>query len=103
MEKEVFGNDLTKRITITTLELEKLRFTEAVIKEVTRHSPVAFQVSRSNIEIDEVGGYVWPANTSFQMLFAALMKRKEYWTDPEKFDPDRFYKMDEDDKYLLER
>src|SRR6266480_6240178 len=26
-----------------------------------------------------------------------------YWTEPGKFDPDRFYKVEESDKYLLEK
>jgi cytochrome P450 len=44
-----------------------------------------------------------PKETIFQMLYSAIMKRKDYWTDPEKFDPVRFYKVEESDKYLLEK
>jgi cytochrome P450 len=97
----VFGKDLTKRV--TSKDIDELQYCDAVIKEVYRLSPVAFAMGRVNIESDNIGGYNWPKATSFHMLFSALMKREDYWTDPEKFDPDRFYKMEQDDKYLLEK
>uniref|UniRef100_A0A1D1XKH2 Putative cytochrome P450 4d20 n=1 Tax=Anthurium amnicola TaxID=1678845 RepID=A0A1D1XKH2_9ARAE len=98
---EVFGNDLTKPITYG--DLERLHYCEAVIKEVTRLRPVVFTIGRVFTEEVEVGGYTWPEETAFSMFYYAMMRRKDYWTDPEKFDPDRFYKIDESDKYLLEK
>ena len=91
---EIFGKDLTKPVTYK--DLEELQYCEAIIKEVYRIIPVAFLNSRVNVEDDNVGGYNWPKGTIFQMLYSAIMKRKDYWTNPEKFDPDRF-------KYLLEK
>ncbi|CAG8747785.1 28214_t:CDS:2, partial [Racocetra persica] len=100
---EVFGNDLTRPITYK--DLEELQYCDAVIKEVNRHSPIAFMNGRVSTESDNVGGYEWPAGSVFQMYFGSIMKNKNYWTDPEKFDPDRFYKVEEsdNDKYLLEK
>jgi len=96
---EVLGNDLTKPITYS--DLDKLHYCEAIIKEVTRHRPVVFTLGRLlSADKDEVGGFTWPKGS---MFYYAMMKRKDYWTDPEKFDPDRFYKIDESDKYLLEK
>jgi cytochrome P450 len=60
-------------------------------------------ISRINIEKDNIGGYEWEAGTSFQMLYSAIVMHKDYWTEPEKFNPDRFYKVDESDKYILEK
>ena len=50
-----------------------------------------------------VGGYNWPKGTSFQILTSVLTNHKDYWTEPENFDPDRFYRIKESDKYLLEK
>ncbi|PKK60243.1 cytochrome P450 [Rhizophagus irregularis] len=97
----VLGNDLTKPMTLKNIE--ELKYCDAVIKEVFRHIPVAFSLGRLSIENDMVGGYNWPKGTQFQIHTSALMMRDDYWTDPEKFDPDRFYKVEESDKYLLEK
>ncbi|EXX75970.1 hypothetical protein RirG_037320 [Rhizophagus irregularis DAOM 197198w] len=97
----VFENDLTRPITYK--DLDKLEYCDAVTKEINRHYPVAFFIGRLNTQTDKVGGYDWPEGTRFQMLFSALMKHKDYWTEPEKFDPDRFYRVEESDKYLLEK
>ena len=97
----VLGNDLTKPMTFKNIE--ELKYCDAVIKEAFRHMPVVFSLGRLNVEDDKVGGYHWPKDTQFQILTSALMKHDDYWTDPEKFDPDRFYKIEESDKYLLEK
>uniref|UniRef100_A0A1D1XKT0 Cytochrome P450 83B1 n=1 Tax=Anthurium amnicola TaxID=1678845 RepID=A0A1D1XKT0_9ARAE len=97
----VLGKDLTKPVTYE--DLNELQYCEAVINEVNRHCPVSFWMSRINAERDNIGGYDWPESTLFQMLYSSMMKHKDYWTDPDKFDPDRFYKIDESDKYLLEK
>jgi cytochrome P450 len=98
---EVLGKDVTKPITYK--DLEELQYCEAVIKEVYRNIPVVFVNGRMSVEDGSVGGYNWPKGTIFQLFYTAVMKRKDYWTDPEKFDPDRFYKVEESDKYLLEK
>ncbi|GBB89370.1 hypothetical protein RclHR1_16020001 [Rhizophagus clarus] len=97
----VLGNDLTRPITIK--DLDELEYCDAVTKEVYRHSPIVFFIARTNAQRDKVGGYDWPEGTSFQILATAIMKHKDYWTEPEKFDPDRFYRVEESDKYLLEK
>lgn len=97
----VLGKDLTKPVKYE--DLEEFQYCEAVINEVFRHCPISFMMNRLNTESDNVGGYDWPKSTLFLMLYSSIMKHKDYWTDPDKFDPDRFYKVEESDKYLLEK
>jgi cytochrome P450 len=97
----VLGNDLTRPIAYK--DLDELEYCDAVIKEVYRYSPMASMLGRINVKDDNVGGYNWPEGTSFQIHISGIMRHKDYWTEPDKFDPDRFYRIEESDKYLLEK
>ncbi|PKY52100.1 cytochrome P450 [Rhizophagus irregularis] len=97
----VLGNDLTRPI--TNKDLNELEYCDAVTNEIYRHSPIAYLIGRVSFQSDKVGGYDWKEGTTFQMLASAALKHKDYWTEPEKFDPDRFYRVEESDKYLLEK
>ncbi|RIB12731.1 cytochrome P450 [Gigaspora rosea] len=72
-------------------DLSKLKYCEAIIKEVERMIPVANLLGRYPTEPIEVGGYQWPANTMFQFDLVSLHRNKDYWSNPEIFDPDRFF------------
>ncbi|PKY13885.1 cytochrome P450 [Rhizophagus irregularis] len=97
----VLGNDLTRPI--TNKDLNELEYCDAVTNEIYRHSPMVYLIGRVSFQSDKVGGYDWKEGTTFQMLTSAVLKHKDYWTEPEKFDPDRFYRVEESDKYLLEK
>ncbi|UZN99764.1 uncharacterized protein OCT59_001031 [Rhizophagus irregularis] len=74
--RQEFDEVLEKNVTkpITHNDIDKLQYCDAVIKEVSRHFPVNYSLDRVNVEKDTIGGYV-----------CSIMKRKDYWTDPEKF------------------
>ncbi|RGB40801.1 cytochrome P450 [Rhizophagus diaphanus] len=90
---QVFGDDTTRPV--TNGDLDKLKYTEAVIYEIARIKPVINMMMRYSSEPDEIAGYKWPARTMFHMNFAAINKNKAHWEDPEKIDPERFMKKDE--------
>ncbi|GBC28685.2 cytochrome P450 [Rhizophagus irregularis DAOM 181602=DAOM 197198] len=79
--RQEFDEVLEKNVTkpITHNDIDKLQYCDAVIKEVSRHFPVNYSLDRVNVEKDTIGGYV-----------CSIMKRKDYWTDPEKFVSDGF-------------
>ncbi|KAF0430582.1 cytochrome P450 [Gigaspora margarita] len=72
-------------------DLSKLKYCEAIIKEVERMIPVVNLLGRYPTEPIEVGGYQWLANTMFQFDLVSLHRHKDYWPNPEIFDPNRFF------------
>lgn len=66
------------------------RFTQQVIEESMRLYPPAYFIDRVNVEPDEFKGITFPKNSSILMSCFEIHRHKDYWKDPEKFDPNRF-------------
>ncbi|CAG8530772.1 12443_t:CDS:2 [Ambispora gerdemannii] len=96
LEKEisqVFGNNLiTKQYKITYEDIEKLVYTEAVIKEAARLTPVVPIITKETSHEEEIGGYKYKAGTKFGASFIGIHLSTRYWQDPKKFMPERFLK-----------
>ncbi|KAF0430585.1 cytochrome P450 [Gigaspora margarita] len=87
-------------IQLTHNDLSKLKYCEAIIKEVDRIIPVSNILARYSSEPFEVGGYQWPAGTLFNFDIVSLHRHKDYWPCPEIFDPNRFFLDNKNESYL---
>ena len=71
-------------------ELDKLETYDLVIKECLRMvTPLPFNVRRA-IRDTEICGYFIPEGTNINLWPGMNHRLPELWTDPERFDPDRF-------------
>ncbi|CAG8828536.1 30034_t:CDS:1 [Racocetra persica] len=77
-------------------DISKLKYCKAIIKETLRILPATYVIPRCTLEECEIAGYKWPAGTLFQLNRLAANKNPEFWSNPEIFDPERFY---DDNKY----
>jgi cytochrome P450 len=67
-----------------------IAFLDQTFKEVLRVFPPVAGVIRRTIRPCEVGGYELPAHTMVATSISATHHLEQYWTDPFRFDPDRF-------------
>ncbi|CAN1167139.1 Desmethyl-deoxy-podophyllotoxin synthase [Linum perenne] len=72
--------------------LDELKYLDMVISESLRlHPPVPLLVPRENTEKVELkDGYEIPRKTKVIVNAWAISRDPRYWTDPEKFSPERF-------------
>jgi cytochrome P450 len=70
--------------------MEALPYSNQVIREVMRLYPPVWVVSRRTIEPDVLAGYTVPADTDVFFSPYYLHRHPQFWTDPEKFMPERF-------------
>ncbi|PKC73682.1 cytochrome P450 [Rhizophagus irregularis] len=84
----IFQGDKTRPITEN--DFQKLKYCEAIAKEVSRVFTVVPTILRSINKPDEIAGYKWPAGTMFRINADAIHYNKDYWEDPDKFNPDRW-------------
>jgi cytochrome P450 len=65
-------------------------FVAAVQKEVLRLYPTAWLIARRCLEDDNLGGYRIPRGATIFISPYAMHRNPKLWTDPEKFQPERF-------------
>jgi cytochrome P450 len=71
-------------------DLRGLTYTASVVEEVMRLRPPVWMLPRQAVADDEVGGYRVPAGSDVLISPYTLHRNPAFWTDPERFDPDRF-------------
>ncbi|RGB33678.1 cytochrome P450 [Rhizophagus diaphanus] len=84
----IFQGDKTRPITEN--DFQKLKYCEAIVKEVSRVFTVVPTFTRYINKPDEIAGYQWPAGTMFRINANAVHYNKDYWEDSDKFNPDRW-------------
>ncbi|XP_011297632.1 cytochrome P450 4C1 [Fopius arisanus] len=75
---------------VTETELNNLKYLEMIIRETIRMFPVGSVLGRKTTGELKLATCTVPKDCSLFVLLYALHRNPDYWTDPEKFDPDRF-------------
>ncbi|XP_054816514.1 cytochrome P450 71D10-like [Prosopis cineraria] len=72
-------------------EVHQLKYVYAVIKETLRlHPPLPLLLPRENHESCEINGFELPPKTRVIINGWAIERDPKYWSEPEKFEPERF-------------
>ena len=81
------------------LELERLKFTRAVIDETLRLYPPAFLIARAAAGPDTIAGIPIKANDIVLIAPWLLHRHEKLWRDPNAFIPQRFLTDGAPDRY----
>ncbi|XP_030509811.2 cytochrome P450 71D10 [Cannabis sativa] len=85
--RQVFG----KNNNVDETKLHELKFLKMVIKEIMRlHPPGPFLIPRESKESCVMNGYYIPAKTKVLVHTWAIGRDPKYWSEAEKFYPERF-------------
>nr|XP_015836192.1 PREDICTED: uncharacterized protein LOC103313316 [Tribolium castaneum] len=80
-------------------DINKMEYLECVIKETLRLFPVLPIILRFLDQDIKLGAYTIPAGCSIAIPICHLNKKADFWENPEKFDPDRFLRMNSSERH----
>jgi cytochrome P450 len=72
-------------------DFEKLKFLNSCVKESLRLHPPVTAVPKKLEKPFTIAGYKLPKDTFVWANIHAIHRDPEYWPEPEKYNPDRFY------------
>ena len=75
-----------------------MQYTQQVLEETLRLYPPVWLFSRKSINDDNLGQYDIPVHSDLYLSPYILHRSREFWSNPEKFDPDRFDKTPKAEK-----
>ncbi|KAL5801879.1 hypothetical protein ACOSQ3_033511 [Xanthoceras sorbifolium] len=72
-------------------DVDKMPYLQAVVKELLRkHPPTYFSLTHAVTEHTTLAGYDIPVDANVEIYLPAVGEDPKLWSNPEKFDPDRF-------------
>ncbi|KAM3201001.1 Cytochrome 77A2 [Capsicum annuum] len=78
-------------------DIERMPYLNAVVKELLRkHPPTYFTLTHTVTEPVKLGGYDIPMDANVEFYVHGISHDPNIWSDPDKFDPDRFLSGHED-------
>ncbi|KAF5742597.1 cytochrome P450 77A3-like [Tripterygium wilfordii] len=77
-------------------DVDNMVYLQAVVKELLRkHPPTYLSLTHAVTEPAKLGGYDIPTDANVEIYLPGISKDPEVWSDPDKFDPERFLKEEE--------
>lgn len=72
-------------------DVERMPYLHAVVKELLRkHPPTYFSLTHAVTEPTKLAGYDIPTDVNVEIYLPAISEDPKLWSNPEKFDPDRY-------------
>jgi enediyne biosynthesis protein E7 len=94
--------DASEEVPVPSLQsMEALPYSNMVVRETMRLYPPVWVISRRTIEADTLAGFVVPPDTDVFFSPYFVHRHPDFWTDAEKFLPERFARSDDDERPKL--